>query len=81
MKYYRPEGKIYTAGRSRKGAWIEIFQVPSAHRYLIRSRKGAWIEMPSNTPKPLNMMFRSRKGAWIEIKSNPIYGASDTSLP
>ena len=61
-------------GRSRKGAWIEIYIRKSPGGTLRgRSRKGAWIEMSSFATKTVSPAGRSRKGAWIEIFLSPPY--------
>ena len=46
MKLAGASAKKYDAGRSRKGAWIEIGKsLEYAKNELGRSRKGAWIEI------------------------------------
>ena len=56
-------------GRSRKGAWIEMF-APALSSIVAhgRSRKGAWIEIPQANLSAFAVGSRSRKGAWIEIE-------------
>ena len=66
------------SGRSRKGAWIEIFlQDLKPEALARRSRKGAWIEIVDKFAPPTTSIGRSRKGAWIEIRrldAIPLYG-------
>ena len=55
-------------GRSREGAWIEIYQSrPSSGLRSGRSREGAWIEIYQSRPSSGLRSGRSREGAWIEI--------------
>ena len=59
------------AGRSRKGAWIEMSLLGGAlSNSAGRSRKGAWIEIANVISSALQANGRSRKGAWIEILVN-----------
>ena len=55
-------------GRSREGAWIEIYQSrPSSGLRSGRSREGAWIEIVSALLSKAQTWRRSREGAWIEM--------------
>ena len=66
-------------GRSRKGAWIEIFITDAASSaFNGRSRKGAWIEINLHRDYRNSPIGRSRKGAWIEIFA--LFLASDAKL-
>ena len=57
-----------TFGRSREGAWIEMFVISLiCSAVKCRSREGAWIEMLSDAGETLAIWCRSREGAWIEI--------------
>ena len=59
----------FDAGRSRKGAWIEIvMRICKSLCLLGRSRKGAWIEIETARKDRDKKQGRSRKGAWIEIR-------------
>ena len=69
LKYHCDADAIRCCSRSRKGAWIEIFDMLDKTYYGIgRSRKGAWIEIGTYTEAIRTAWRRSRKGAWIEIK-------------
>ena len=69
-------------GRSREGAWIEIFAkrsaLPNANG---RSREGAWIEMVMFDEYMQATYCRSREGAWIEMSAFGLEPMPLTSLP
>ena len=60
----------FAFGRSREGAWIEIYCSRSGWHYQgRRSREGAWIEIPLQCGHVPPTCCRSREGAWIEISA------------
>ena len=70
-------------GRSRKGAWIEMYYIRREIREAgRRSRKGAWIEIYFDLENAVVPGCRSRKGAWIEIEiDGHACGGLAVSLP
>ena len=57
MKFAGSSAKKYDAGRSRKGAWIEIVKqnLVNAQKQG-RSRKGAWIEIFPNDVRKISSL-------------------------
>ena len=65
---------LFSLGRSREGAWIEIWYAPSCpYQDCRRSREGAWIEIIKNSRQHCNADSRSREGAWIEMRSAKMF--------
>ena len=68
MKYNATIRSLKRFGRSREGAWIEIFTayITANGAYVAPARERG-LKSAVAVKLPINVHSRSREGAWIEI--------------